>query len=177
MQNVENSWRLLMNLCPCGSGVNADTCCLPIINGTSPAKTAEALMRARYTAHTMKQYDFLTTSTHPEFRNDSSVEEIEKWSSHMSWQSLEILATKDGLENNETGEVNFRANYTLQNAPQTLSEEAFFRKENGEWFYVEGNVLGKTPLRRESVKIGRNDVCPCGSTKKFKKCCMNTEKA
>lgn len=26
---------------------------------------------------------------------------------------------------------------------------------------------------RESVKIGRNDPCPCGSGKKYKKCCLN----
>jgi len=30
------------------------------------------------------------------------------------------------------------------------------------------------PYRREEAKIGRNDPCPCGSGKKFKKCCMNT---
>jgi uncharacterized protein YecA (UPF0149 family) len=27
------------------------------------------------------------------------------------------------------------------------------------------------PFRRESPKIGRNDPCPCGSGKKYKKCC------
>lgn len=27
-------------------------------------------------------------------------------------------------------------------------------------------------VRRENPKIGRNDPCPCGSGKKFKKCCM-----
>lgn len=27
------------------------------------------------------------------------------------------------------------------------------------------------PLRREAPKVGRNDMCPCGSGKKFKKCC------
>jgi hypothetical protein len=27
------------------------------------------------------------------------------------------------------------------------------------------------PIRRESAKIGRNDPCPCGSGKKYKKCC------
>ncbi len=29
----------------------------------------------------------------------------------------------------------------------------------------------KTPTRRASPKIGRNDTCPCGSGKKYKKCC------
>lgn len=27
------------------------------------------------------------------------------------------------------------------------------------------------PYVREQAKVGRNDPCPCGSTKKFKKCC------
>ena len=26
------------------------------------------------------------------------------------------------------------------------------------------------PVKRESKKIGRNDPCPCGSGKKYKKC-------
>ncbi|RYZ84342.1 MAG: DUF1186 domain-containing protein, partial [Proteobacteria bacterium] len=26
---------------------------------------------------------------------------------------------------------------------------------------------------RNPVKIGRNDPCPCGSGKKYKKCCLN----
>jgi len=27
------------------------------------------------------------------------------------------------------------------------------------------------PIRREVPKVGRNDLCTCGSGKKFKKCC------
>lgn len=29
----------------------------------------------------------------------------------------------------------------------------------------------RTPIRRGTPKVGRNDPCPCGSGKKFKKCC------
>ncbi len=37
---------------------------------------------------------------------------------------------------------------------------------------VEGSKRGKTqPIRREGPKVGRNDPCPCGSGKKYKKCC------
>ena len=28
-----------------------------------------------------------------------------------------------------------------------------------------------TPMKRESAKVGRNEPCPCGSGKKYKKCC------
>jgi len=27
------------------------------------------------------------------------------------------------------------------------------------------------PIRNEAAKVGRNDPCPCGSGKKYKKCC------
>ena len=33
------------------------------------------------------------------------------------------------------------------------------------------NVKPQVPFIRESPKIGRNDPCPCGSGKKYKKCC------
>jgi len=41
--------------------------------------------------------------------------------------------------------------------------------------------LGGKPQRNIPVKkrkydgVGRNQPCPCGSNKKFKKCCMNTD--
>jgi len=27
------------------------------------------------------------------------------------------------------------------------------------------------PVKREEPKVGRNEPCPCGSGKKYKKCC------
>jgi preprotein translocase subunit SecA len=32
-------------------------------------------------------------------------------------------------------------------------------------------VEKKQPVRRSETKVGRNDPCPCGSGKKYKKCC------
>jgi len=34
-----------------------------------------------------------------------------------------------------------------------------------------GEPAGKAPKTREEDKVGRNDPCPCGSGKKYKKCC------
>ena len=31
-----------------------------------------------------------------------------------------------------------------------------------------------TTVKREAPKVGRNDPCPCGSGKKYKKCCGRT---
>lgn len=33
------------------------------------------------------------------------------------------------------------------------------------------------PIRREGRKVGRNDQCPCGSGKKYKRCCLLKEEA
>jgi uncharacterized protein len=32
---------------------------------------------------------------------------------------------------------------------------------------------GRSPIRREEPRVGRNDPCPCGSGKKYKKCCLH----
>ena len=34
------------------------------------------------------------------------------------------------------------------------------------------NILQKYKLNNKTAKVGRNDVCPCGSGIKFKKCCL-----
>ena len=33
----------------------------------------------------------------------------------------------------------------------------------------------QAPLVRAQPKVGRNDLCPCGSGKKYKKCCLAAE--
>jgi preprotein translocase subunit SecA len=37
--------------------------------------------------------------------------------------------------------------------------------------FLESEEEPTAPIRNESRRIGRNDPCPCGSGKKFKKCC------
>ena len=49
------------------------------------------------------------------------------------------------------------------------------------WIVAHKAELEKSPpedskpqtVVRQSAKIGRNDPCPCGSGKKYKKCCLN----
>jgi len=44
------------------------------------------------------------------------------------------------------------------------SSDTYFRS----LFWGNGN---SQPYKRSQPKIGRNDPCPCGSNKKYKKCC------
>ncbi len=160
-----------MSACPCGSGKKLSSCCGPIISGKNPAPTAEALMRARYTAHCTGDFGFLETSVHSSTRESVDTAKLRKWSEMVTWQGLEVLETEAGGPEDETGRVSFVARYSVGETPQEIREDAEFVRENGEWSYLDGNVHGHTPFRRESPKVGRNDPCPCGSGKKFKKCC------
>ena len=39
-------------------------------------------------------------------------------------------------------------------------------------FDVSKSIQNVIPLTKSILKVGRNDPCPCGSGKKYKKCCM-----
>jgi len=41
-------------------------------------------------------------------------------------------------------------------------------------FWLPHRKSGIAPEKRESAKVGRNELCPCGSGKKNKKCCDQT---
>jgi preprotein translocase subunit SecA len=38
------------------------------------------------------------------------------------------------------------------------------------------SIVKKQPVRKADKKVGPNDPCPCGSGKKYKKCCMHKDK-
>jgi len=46
-----------------------------------------------------------------------------------------------------------------------------YRKNKGQRTLENGGKV--VPFKRDSLKVGRNEPCPCGSGKKYKKCCLN----
>ncbi len=154
--------------CPCGSGKKYSECCEPIIKGTEKAATPEALMRARYSAYVAHEIDFIVNSCEEgEGIADIDKQATEDWSRQSVWQGLHIIRTE---EKDDEGVVEFIADYTMKHLVEHHHEIAGFKKINGEWKYVTGNIITET-VKRDGEKIGRNDPCPCGSGKKYKKCC------
>jgi SEC-C motif-containing protein len=66
--------------------------------------------------------------------------------------------------------VEFVARYKFRGKAFAHHELASFRIHEGRWMYVDG-IMNPRPPQRTADKVGRNDPCPCGSGKKFKKCC------
>ena len=75
------------------------------------------------------------------------------------------------LASKAAADITLKATYTDKKGFRDIHHEiGLFKKINGEWMYSVGNVKPMTVVR-EGAKIGRNDPCPCGSGKKYKKCC------
>ena len=135
----------------------------------SEIKTAEELMRARYHAYETCDMEFIKESHDPDNTDGIDWAECEKWARESQWLGLEILSTTKGGENDSDGIVEFKATYIENGKTIVHHEKSYFVKKNGVWFYQKW--LPITSTRINENKIGRNDPCPCGSGKKYKKCC------
>lgn len=150
--------------CPCGSNKTLGNCCKSFIDGTIHASTAEQLMRSRYSAYALKAVEYLMASTHPETRSSHKPDEIQRWATACDWRQLKIIKATKGKQTDETGEVEFVASYLEDNQLQQHHELSVFKKNNGRWFFYNGQQL-------PPIKTERNAPCPCASNKKYKKCC------
>jgi len=157
--------------CPCNSGKNYSECCEPIHTGKRLAPTAEALMRARYSAYANGHVDFLFDSSGEDIQKDFDHDGTKAWAEKSTWNGLDILRTEAGTEKDTEGVVEFVARYATNGAHFKHHEIARFKKEKKRWIFMDGEIQKSTPIRRETPKITRNDPCPCGSGKKYKKCC------
>ncbi len=160
-----------MDTCPCGSNMAYEECCMPVIKGAQPAATAEQLMRSRYSAYAKKEISYLFTSLHPDHRANFDEKGTRTWAESAEWHKLEIVRTAGGQPEDSEGEVEFIASYTEQGIKRDHHETATFAKHSGTWHFVDGKAVAPQPVVRAVPKTGRNDPCPCGSGRKFKKCC------
>ncbi|MEJ2309150.1 MAG: UPF0149 family protein [Gammaproteobacteria bacterium] len=77
------------------------------------------------------------------------------------------FGTLEGLENLETLEESEAEGLRKLVGPAASWLHAYWLARRVE------AAESPTSVRREEPKIGRNDPCPCGSGKKYKKCCLH----
>ncbi len=160
-----------MDPCPCGSRHPYAACCQPLINGDKHAETAEELMRSRYSAHAQKAFDYLFDTTWPVNRQAEDRRGTAEWSRKLDWQRLEIRNVEAGGPDDEKGFVEFVARYRKNAKAFDHHEIAEFVRREGRWYFKDGHAPRQAQSVRQGPKVGRNDPCPCGSGKKYKKCC------
>ena len=159
-----------MKPCPCGSCLPYADCCEPYIKGKKNAPTAEALMRSRYTAYVEHAIDYIVETCSQGEKERIDFNQTKNWSEKSKWLGLKILSVEKGGPLDNEGIVEFEAIYEMDNLKELHSEKARFKKSEDRWFYTEGEVKPNT-IVRAGRKVGRNELCPCGSGKKYKHCC------
>jgi len=125
--------------CPCGSNNIYNECCGKFIDNIQIPKTAEELMRSRYSAYTKAKIDYIKeTMTGPalkKFNYQSSME----WATESIWLKLEVLNHKIDKKDSNIAYVEFKAFYIINNLPQLLHEKSKFKRINEKWFYYSGD--------------------------------------
>ncbi|MBE5254609.1 YchJ family protein [Mixta mediterraneensis] len=146
--------------CPCCSEKQYSLCCERFLKGNQIPATAEQLMRSRYSAYARQDADYLVSTWHPAKRSPTLAGFLSESFQDTEWLSLTVTRCNRGSHGNEAY-VTFFAQYRVKNTIHAIHERSRFLREDQRWYYIDGI----TP------ELGRNDRCPCGSDKKYKKCC------
>ncbi|MGB5966156.1 MAG: YchJ family protein [Sulfurimonadaceae bacterium] len=143
-------------ICPCGSNREYKACCQPCHNQAKSAQTPEELMRSRYAAFALGEAEYLFNTSLVKHHAPNELEQLKAQIAQVEWLKLDLVDAYDNV-------VEFKAYYRDESGIHLLHEKSTFIYENSHWFYDEGTLY--------NTKIERNEVCPCGSGKKYKKCC------
>ncbi len=150
-------------LCPCQSQKSYAACCEPFITGNARPQLPEQLMRSRYTAFTQGDVDYIEKTMRGQAAQNFDKDSTREWALKVRWLGLEVLNAPNPQATK--GTVEFIARFEEDGVEKKIHEVSeFARLEGGSrWFYIAGHA----------PKIERNDPCPCGSGKKYKKCCAH----
>ncbi|MDO8811677.1 MAG: YchJ family metal-binding protein [Gallionella sp.] len=116
--------------CPCGATDYA-ACCGRYHSGT-PAPDAATLMRSRYSAYVLKLEEYLLATWHPGTRPAA----LDLAADNAKWLRLEVK--KNAQESADHATVEFVARYKVSGRAYRLHEISRFVREEGRWFYVDG---------------------------------------
>lgn len=119
--------------CPCGRAADFSTCCGRYIGTSLPAPDAESLMRSRYTAFVRGDVGHLLATWHTSHRPASL-----ELDAGVKWLGLEVKRHR--AIDADHAEVEFVARSRVQGRGQRLHERSRFVRENGHWFYVDGEI-------------------------------------
>jgi SEC-C motif-containing protein len=97
--------------------------------------SAEALMRSRYTAYTLLREDYLLATWHPSTRPAALGLAVE---APAKWLGLEVKRHEQ--QDADHAIVEFVAHYKVNGRAHRMHEISHFVRENGCWFYVDGDV-------------------------------------
>jgi SEC-C motif domain protein len=122
--------------CPCGSATAYADCCGRFHTGPQQllAPDAERLMRSRYSAFVLGLHDYLLASWHASTRP----QRLEADPPGLKWLGLEVRCHRQ--HDDRRASVEFIARNKLGGRAQRLHETSRFVREDGRWYYLDGET-------------------------------------
>ena len=122
--------------CPCGQSADYASCCGPLHAGTAFATTAEQLMRSRYSAYVRRDEPYLLATWHASTRPTAL--DLAVQSPAPTWLGLDV---KRHVPDGDRAVVEFVARLRHGGGKaQRMHEVSRFVREDGRWYYVDGDV-------------------------------------
>ena len=122
--------------CPCGRPL-AYTACCGVYHAGAATPDAEALMRSRYSAYALGLSDYVQRTWHSSTRPAQL--DLQQDITQGKWLGLTV---KSQHTQGDKAEVEFIARYKPSAGPASrLHERSRFVKEEGIWFYVDGDLF------------------------------------
>lgn len=161
MTRLSSDSTVFSHLCPCCSGNSFSSCCERVFKDHTKAANPLMLMRSRYTAFVLGNTSHLL-ATWDDICKPPSLPIDE----YCKWLKLEILEAPAVSDNDDSGYVYFKACFIENNTLVTLLEKSRFIRKNEKWYYQDG----ETEIEKSCIPL--KSQCPCGSGRKFKRCCI-----
>lgn len=135
-------------ICPCGTGSNYGACCGRLISGAAQARTAEELMRSRFSAYAVGELDHIFRTWHPRTRPDDVSP-----APGVQFVGLTVHAIVAGGEEDDLGIVEFTARLLTPEGADQMRERSRFQRRAGRWVYVDGEIPDTLSIPVQSAPV------------------------
>lgn len=142
-------------------------------------------MRSRFSAYVLQLVPYIADTYYPAVQADEALVEITTFAGNARFVALQVLSSGDtpavnlaqfpvlppdilAIPSAIFSYVHFKVWFFIADKLHVLEEHSRFIRVNGLWRYVDGVLLPHAV-----VKAGRNELCPCGSGKKYKVCTVH----
>ena len=123
-------------MCPCGSKVACYECCGRFLVGEENPKTAEQLMRSRYSGFVFCDNTYLLSTWHVDTRPSRI-----SFNDKQRWLGLSVRSREAGGARHSAGFVEYVARYKVDGKGYRLHEISRFSKIDDLWYYLDGKHL------------------------------------
>ena len=153
--------------CPCMSGQPYVACCQPVHADIRVARKPEQVVRARFAARVLGNLEFFRQSIIRKHRELPPMDALAETIGRQRYEAITITSSARTGWLKQRATVVCRIFETGGKHVSVHAERIHFKREDRAWRVVTIDLV----TAQSKPAPGRNAPCPCGSGRKYKRCC------